>query len=79
MAHSPAEIRRAIRRRITIIAGITIAVEIALVVIQHFAPVMDTLLAPVYVIVAGVGAGTIYHALRRDPEHERRHGERRKG
>ncbi len=79
MAHSPAEIRRAIRRRITIIAGITIAVEIGLVVIQHLGPVMATLLAPVYVIVAGVGAGTIYHALCRDPDSDRRRGERRKG
>jgi hypothetical protein len=79
MAHSPAEIRRAIRRRIAIIAGITIGVEIGLVVMQHFGPVLETLLQPIYVIVAGVGAATIYHALRRDPEHERRRGERRKG
>lgn len=79
MAHTPAEVRRAIRRRIMIIAGITIAVEVGLAIVAHFGPAMETLFEPVYVIVAGVGAGTIYHALRRDPDHERRSGERRKG
>ena len=79
MAMSPAEVQRARKKRISIIVGITLAVEVALAVLAHFGPALSHLVRPVYWIVLIVAAVTIWHAFRRHTTRDRRHADRRRG
>jgi hypothetical protein len=79
MSMSPAEVQRARRKRISIIVGITLAVEIGLLVLGHFGPALRNLIRPVYWIVLLIAAATIWHAFRRHTTRDRRHGDRRRG
>lgn len=77
MAQTPAEISRARLARLSIIVGITLAVEGGLALLAHFGPALKHLIAPVYWVVALIAASTIWHAFRRHPRHDRRRGDRR--
>jgi hypothetical protein len=64
------------------LAVLGLIAEMAVFAVGHFAPAMTTLLPPVYLLVAVLFAGAIWHALRRHPGRERRHagaGDRRRG
>jgi len=71
------ETQRARRKRIAVILIITAAVELGLFGLTKLAPVMTSLVQPVYVIVLIVAAGTVWHAARRHVGQDRRHGDRR--
>src|SRR5689334_8644889 len=68
---------RARRGRLAWIIGITLAVELGLAVLTHFGPALALLVRPVYVVVAVIGAFTVWRALTRRPGQDRRHGDRR--
>jgi hypothetical protein len=59
------------------IVAITIVIEIGLFVVVKLGPAMEDLVRPVYWVVAGIGVVTTWHALRRHPGTDRRHGDRR--
>lgn len=71
------ETLRVRRRRIIWILAITAMVEIALFILVRLGPALEDLAWPVYWIVAGIGAATAWHALRRHPDGDRRRGDRR--
>ena len=75
---SPATIGRARKRRLTIIAIITVVVELALYLVEHFGPALANLIRPVYLIVLAIAAITAVHAMRRRPGNDRRHSDRRR-
>jgi len=78
MLHSPAEVAQARRRRLIIIAAITIAVEGCLALLAHFGPALESLIWPVYWIVLLIAVATVWHSFRRNAHHERRHQDRRR-
>jgi hypothetical protein len=74
---TPIEIAHARRTRIIWIVAITVAIELGLFILVKLGPAMEDLVRPVYWIVAAIGVGTTWHALRRHPGTDRRHGDRR--
>ena len=77
MSGTALQIAHARRTRLIWIVSITVVIELALFILVKLAPAMEDLVRPVYWIVAGIGVITTWHALRRHPGTDRRHGERR--
>ncbi|HEY4130734.1 MAG TPA: hypothetical protein VGM50_08950 [Gemmatimonadaceae bacterium] len=64
-------------KRIFWIVVITLVVEVGLYIVGILGPALRGLTRPVYLLVLIVALITIWHALRRRPGHDRRHGDRR--
>lgn len=77
MSDSPKRVARARHTRLIWIAAITVVIEIALYVLVLLGPAMEDLVRPVYWVVAAIGVATAWHALRRQPDGDRRHADRR--
>lgn len=65
-------------RRLLIILAITAAVEAAIAIVVKLGPAFEPVARPVYVVVAAIGAVTMWRAAGRRRESDRRLAERRR-
>jgi protein-S-isoprenylcysteine O-methyltransferase Ste14 len=64
-------------RRIAVITGIAVVVELALMFVARLAPAMAGLMRPAYVLVAVIAVLMLWNAWRRRDGSDRRQDERR--